>query len=124
MESRPGLSIEAALASGVFDRVMISTDDEEIAEVARKYGAEVPFMRSEKTANDYATTKDVLEEVLRSMKNCGEHFDTLCCIYPTAPFITPDRLAEAMHLIGRKKGGHPASGSTFQLSAPALRGTG
>ena len=57
-------SIEAALASGVFDRVMVSTDDEEIAEVARKYGAEVPFLRSEKTANDYATTKDVLEEVL------------------------------------------------------------
>ena len=102
-------SIEAALASGVFDRVMVSTDDEEIAEVARKYGAEVPFMRSEKTANDYATTKDVLEEVLAEYEKRGEHFDTLCCIY--AP-------------VGRKKGGHPASGSTFQLSAPALRGTG
>ena len=71
-------SIEAALASGVFDRVMVSTDDEEIAEVARKYGAEVPFMRSEKTANDYATTKDVLEEVLAEYEKRGEHFDTLC----------------------------------------------
>ena len=97
-------SIEAALASGVFDRVMVSTDDEEIAEVARKYGAEVPFMRSEKTANDYATTKDVLEEVLAEYEKRGEHFDTLCCIYPTAPFITPDRLAEAMHLLEEKKG--------------------
>ena len=86
-------SIEAALASGVFDRVMVSTDDEEIAEVARKYGAEVPFLRSEKTANDYATTKDVLEEVLAEYEKRGEHFDTLCCIYPTAPFITPDRLS-------------------------------
>lgn len=97
-------SIEAALASGVFDRVMVSTDDEEIAEVARKYGAEVPFMRSEKTANDYATTKDVLEEVLAEYEKRGEHFDTLCCIYPTAPFITPDRLAEAMRLLEEKKG--------------------
>ena len=97
-------SIEAALASGVFDRVMVSTDDEEIAEVARKYGAEVPFMRSEKTANDYATTKDVLEEVLAEYEKRGEHFDTLCCIYPTAPFITPDRLAEAMSLLEEKKG--------------------
>ena len=97
-------SIEAALASGVFDRVMVSTDDEEIAEVARKYGAEVPFMRSEKTANDYATTKDVLEEVLAEYEKRGEHFDTLCCIYPTAPFITSDRLAEAMRLLEEKKG--------------------
>jgi CMP-N-acetylneuraminic acid synthetase len=97
-------SIEAALASGVFDRVMVSTDDEEIAEVARKYGAEVPFLRSEKTANDYATTKDVLEEVLAEYEKRGEHFDTLCCIYPTAPFITPDRLSEAMRLLEEKKG--------------------
>lgn len=97
-------SIEAALASGVFDRVMVSTDDEEIAEVARKYGAEVPFLRSEKTANDYATTKDVLEEVLAEYEKRGEHFDTLCCIYPTAPFITPDRLSEAMRLLEEKRG--------------------
>ena len=83
---------------------MVSTDDEEIAEVARKYGAEVPFLRSEKTANDYATTKDVLEEVLAEYEKRGEHFDTLCCIYPTAPFITPDRLSEAMRLLEEKKG--------------------
>ena len=57
-------SIEAALKSGVFDEVMVSTDDEEIAAVAREYGAQVPFMRSAATANDYATTKDVLLEVL------------------------------------------------------------
>ena len=57
-------SIEAALASGIFDEVMVSTDDDEIAEIARKAGAEVPFMRREKTANDYATTDDVMMEVL------------------------------------------------------------
>ena len=57
-------SIEAALESGLFDEVMVSTDDEEIAMVARQYGAKVPFMRSAETANDYATTADVMLEVL------------------------------------------------------------
>ena len=57
-------SIEAALKSGVFDEVMVSTDDEEIADIARKYGANIPFMRSEATSNDHATTNDVLAEVL------------------------------------------------------------
>ena len=59
-------SIEAALESGIFDEVMVSTDDEEFAEVARQYGASVPFLRSEATANDYATTVDVLLEVIET----------------------------------------------------------
>jgi len=88
-------SIEAAISSGVFDEVMVSTDDEEIAEIARFYNAEVPFMRSEITSNDYATTVDVLLEVLDAYKQIGKQFDELCCIYPTAPFITSDRLKEA-----------------------------
>ena len=61
-------SIEAALESGLFDEVMVSTDDEEIAMVARQYGAKVPFMRSAETANDYATTADVMLEVLECYK--------------------------------------------------------
>ena len=89
-------SIEAALASGVFDEVMVSTDDEEIAEIAKKYGAKVPFFRSEKTANDFATTVDVIEEVLNTYKDRGEEFDIFCCIYPTAPFITAKRLKDAV----------------------------
>ena len=89
-------SIEAALASGVFDEVMVSTDDEEIAEIAKKYGAKVPFFRSEKTANDFATTVDVIEEVLNTYKERGEEFDIFCCIYPTAPFITAKRLKDAV----------------------------
>ena len=90
-------SIEAALASGVFDKVMVSTDDEEIAEVAKQYGAEVPFYRSEKTSNDFATTADVILEVLEEYEKRGESFDIACCIYPTAPFLTSDRLAEAVN---------------------------
>ena len=89
-------SIEAAIASGVFDEVMVSTDDEEIAEIARKYGASVPFMRSEKTSNDFATTVDVIEEVIDTYHGKEQDFDIFTCIYPTAPFITADRLKSAV----------------------------
>lgn len=89
-------SIEAALAAGIFDTVMVSTDDEEIAEVARQYGAEVPFYRSEKTANDFATTNDVLLEVLEEYEKRGERFELACCIYPTAPFVTAQKLKTAV----------------------------
>jgi len=94
-------SIEAALSSGVFDEVMVSTDDEEIAKIAKKYGAKVPFFRSEKTANDFATTVDVIEEVLNTYKERGEEFDIFCCIYPTAPFITAKRLKDAVEELSK-----------------------
>ncbi|MBQ7657446.1 MAG: pseudaminic acid cytidylyltransferase [Butyrivibrio sp.] len=94
-------SIEAALGSGVFDEVMVSTDDEEIAEIARNYGAKVPFLRSEKTSNDFATTTDVIEEVLDTYKERGEEFDIFCCIYPTAPFITSKRLKDAVEELAK-----------------------
>ena len=89
-------SIEAALQSGLFDTVMVSTDDEEIAGIARRYGAEIPFYRSERTANDFATTNDVLLEVLEEYEKRGEHYDMGCCIYPTAPFVTAEKLRDAM----------------------------
>lgn len=89
-------SIEAALQSGLFDTVMVSTDDEEIAKIAIKYGAEVPFFRSENTANDFATTNDVLLEVLQEYANRDENYDVACCIYPTAPFVSGQRLRDAM----------------------------
>ena len=89
-------SIEAALASGVFDEVMVSTDSEEIAEVARKAGAKVPFYRSDETAGDYATTAQVVEEVLSQYEERGIYFDYVCVIYPTAPFITAEKLQDSM----------------------------
>lgn len=89
-------SIEAAIESELFDTVMVSTDDEEIAGIARKYGAEVPFYRSESTASDYATTNDVLLEVLEEYEKRGEYYDMGCCIYPTAPFVTAAKLRDAM----------------------------
>lgn len=92
-------SIEAALESGVFDAVMVSTDDGEIAEVSRGCGAEVPFMRSDATSNDYATTADVLCEVLGEYQKRGFSFDTMCCLYPTAPFVRASELREASSLL-------------------------
>lgn len=88
-------SIEAALTSKLFDRVMVSTDSEEIKKVAIRYGAEVPFMRSEKTSDDFATTRDVLLEVIEEYKRIGIEFDEFACIYPTAPFITSSLLIDA-----------------------------
>ena len=92
-------SVEAAVASGIFDCVMVSTDDEEIAEIAKKYGAQVPFYRSEKTSNDYASTGDVLQEVLEEYQKKGEWFDIGCCIYPTAPFVTGEKLKNAVEML-------------------------
>lgn len=92
-------SIEAARSSGAFEEVMVSTDDPEIAGIAVKYGASVPFFRSEATANDYASTDDVIMEVLKTYEERGEHFDNFCCIYPTAPFVTGERLKQAMDLL-------------------------
>lgn len=92
-------AIQAALDSKIFDEVMVSTDSEDIAEIAKKYGANVPFMRSEKTASDNATTYDALEEVTAKYKETGKEFDTLCCIYPCVPFLTSETLINAYNLL-------------------------
>ncbi|MCR4961655.1 MAG: pseudaminic acid cytidylyltransferase [Lachnospiraceae bacterium] len=89
-------SIEAALNSGVFDEVMVSTDSEEIAEVAKKYGAKVPFMRSAENANDFAGTREVCKEVLDEYEKEGKAFDLFACIYPTAPFLTGEKIKKAV----------------------------
>lgn len=89
-------SIEEAIASGIFDEVMVSTDDDEIAQTAKKYGARVPFMRSSDTSDDHTTTAEVLLEVLEAYHLIGRDFDKMCCIYPTAPFITKEKLREGM----------------------------
>lgn len=84
-------SIAAARASGLFDRVIVSTDDEEIAAVARANGAEVPFLRSAANSDDHATTLDVVREVLDRV---GVAYEAVCCLYAAAPLVTAE-------LIGR-----------------------
>ncbi|MEI6207379.1 MAG: pseudaminic acid cytidylyltransferase [Desulfuromonadales bacterium] len=97
-------SITAALEAGCFDEVMVSTDDQEIAEVALSYGAKIPFYRSSETSNDFATTPDVLSEVLLEYKQRGEEFTYACCIYPTAPFVTAENLKRGYGLLREKDG--------------------
>lgn len=94
-------SIEAALQSGLFEEVMVSTEDEEIARIAREAGAQVPFMRSSESAGDYASTDDVLLEVLAAYEKRGREFDSFCCLYPTAPFVTAEKLRTAMGLLDK-----------------------
>ncbi len=91
-------SIEAALESGVFDEVMISTEDDEIAEIAMKYGATFPFKRSMETAGDHAMTIDVMLEVVNEYKKLGKNPESICCIYPTAPFVTAEKLRKASEI--------------------------
>lgn len=113
-------SIEAAKQAGIFDTVMVSTDDNKIAEIAKNAGAEVPFMRSAETSNDYATTADVLMEVLEKYKERGIRYENACCIYPTAPFVTGNKLRQAMDMLvnERKDSVIPV----VPFSFPPLRG--
>lgn len=113
-------SIEAALNSKIFDEVMVSTDSEEIKEIAIKYGASVPFLRSEKTSNDFATTTDVLNEVIDEYKKIGKDFEIGCCIYPTAPFVTSEKLEKALDLLTNSKFDSVMTVTPF--SFPPLRG--
>ena len=96
-------SIEAALKSKLFDEVMVSTDDKEIAEISIENGAKVPFYRSKETSNDFATTRDVLVEVINEYKNRGMNFDNMCCIYPVAPFISEEKIIESYYLLIENK---------------------
>lgn len=92
-------SIETALKSGLFEEVMVSTDDERIADVAKEFGASVPFMRSEKNADDYATLADVVEEVKNEYLSRGRIFKHICCILPTAPLITMENLKKGLDIL-------------------------
>ncbi len=92
-------SIEVALHTKLFDEVMVSTDNLEIAQIAKRYGASVPFLRSAETANDFAILKDVLIEVLGEYERCGKIFDQVCCILPTAPLVSADDILKAYEIL-------------------------
>ncbi|MBK26586.1 MAG: pseudaminic acid cytidylyltransferase [Halobacteriovorax sp.] len=105
-------SIIAAIESGCFEEVMVSTDDEEIANIAKSLGAKVPFMRSEKNSDDYSMTRDVILEVVDSYERIDREFEFFCCIYPTAPFVTSKKLEESFELM---------SNSTANTLVPVTR---
>jgi len=89
-------SIEAALESGCFDRVIVSTDDAEIAEVARQFGAAVPFMRPAELSDDYTGTVPVIRHAIEWFTANGEVADQVCCIYATAPFISEKDIRQGL----------------------------
>jgi N-acylneuraminate cytidylyltransferase len=96
-------SIEIALSSNLFDYVMVSTDDDEIADFAKKLGADVPFIRSKQNSDDFSGTADVIVEVLSALKENEMQFESACCIYPTAPFITLNSLTHSYEVLIENK---------------------
>lgn len=113
-------SIAAAQQSGLFDEVMVSTDSDEIAQIAQQWGASVPFMRSAENSNDFATTAQVLLEVLDEYEARGKKYEEVCCIYPTAPFVTAKKLCDAYELM--KKNAASAVVPVVRFSFPPQRG--
>ncbi len=96
-------TIRAALESGLFDTVMVSTDSEEYARISREYGAEVPFLRSAETSGDTAGSWDVVREVLRKYKEMGKEFDTICLLQPTSPLRTAEDIHKAFAFMEERK---------------------
>jgi N-acylneuraminate cytidylyltransferase len=94
-------SIEAALESGCFDQVVVSTDDDEIAAVAREYGAQVPFVRPEELSNDYVGTVPVVAHAIDWHRRHWLSPTLVCCIYATAPFVLPSDLRLGMEMLER-----------------------
>ncbi len=99
-KGRPIISfpIQYALQAGLFDEVMVSTEGEDIAEIAKEFGAKIPFIRSKENATDVATVSDVIYEVLEFYKSKGIQPEYVCCIYPTSVFAFPEKLSEAFNL--------------------------
>ena len=104
-------SIEAAQQSGVFETVLVSTDDENIAEIARQYGAEVPFMRPGYLADDYTGTTNVIVHAISEWQKMGNEVDLACCIYATAPFLQKQYIVEALDRLKA----HPTKRSAFTV---------
>lgn len=96
-------SIEAALESDCFDEVMVSTDSEKYASIAKEYGAKVPFLRSEKTSSDSASSEDAILEVLEKYEQLNKRFDTFCLLQPTSPLRTIEDIKNAYELFEEKK---------------------
>lgn len=113
-------SIEAAKASGAFERIIVTTDSAEIAGVARQWGAEVPFMRPPEFSDDHATTDAVIIHALKCLKEGGVGVEYACCLYATAPFVQPDYLNKGLELL--KSTGATTGFSVTTFPSPIFRG--
>lgn len=99
-------SIETALQSGCFDRVIVSTDDAEIAEVARQWGAEVPFMRPAELADDYTGTTPVIRHSIEWFNARGIYVNEVCCLYATAPFVRTEDIQQGLAVLNKTGSGY------------------
>ena len=108
-----GYSIEAALKCNLFDRVIVSTDDEEISALSRKFGAETPFLRPRELTDDFTGTNDVIKHCLHWLHNSGYSVHIACCIYATAPFIRTKYLRKGYELL-------QSSGKSFAFSVTSF----
>lgn len=112
-------SIEAAKTSGLFDRIIVSTDDAEIAEVAKQWGAEVPFMRPDELSNDYAGTTEVISHATQWALEQGLDVDAVCCIYATAPFVQVADLMRGLEVL--ESGDWAYAFTVTDFAAPIFR---
>ena len=108
-------SIDAAIESGLFDHIVVSTDDTEIAECAKSLGAEVPFYRPDALADDYTGTSPVVNHALEWFENQGEKIEATCCIYPTAVFVTADSLRLGWQTLQQSKVDYVFTVTTFDF---------
>lgn len=106
-------SIECAIQSGLFDRIIVSTDHQEIGNIAKKYGAEVPFLRPTELADDYSSTTAVIAHSIKWLNRLEVNPTLICCIYPTAPFIQTTDLHAGLRIIEEGKWRYVFSATTF-----------
>src|SRR5690606_7066529 len=106
-------SIETALQSGCFDRVIVSTDDAEIAEVARQWGAEVTFMRPAELADDYTGTTPVIRHSIEWFNARGIYVNEVCCLYATAPFVRTEDIQQGLAVLNNTVIGYDLSMTNF-----------
>lgn len=112
-------AIEAAQKSGLFSRIVVSTDDEEVAKISREIGAEVPFMRPAELSDDHTPTVPVIAHAIRALEANGGNMSYVCCIYPCVPFIEEKDLKKALSLL--EEGNSEYSFPVAEYSSPIQR---
>lgn len=112
--------IELAIRSKIFERVIVSTDDPEIADISRKFGAEVPFIRSPELSDDFAITIDVISDAVMQLRESGLVFEYVCCLYPVTPLLKQHRVLESLAIL--QQGDWDYVFPAIEFSSPIERG--
>lgn len=109
-----GWSIQEAQKSGLFDKIVVSTDDYEIAEIAKSFGAEIPFMRKPELADDFTGTIQVIADAIQRLRSLGDNHSEICCLYPTAPFVRSEDLQKGFELLKHDDWSFVLSATTYK----------